>query len=74
MSGYATEKREQLSLLMASSKVGPIIHCYGDSSLLKLSASNTDQHDPDIDVEQIRNPWHKKRLMKPLCRLQIIHV
>ena len=66
MSGYATEKRGQLSLLMASSKVGPIIHCYGDSSLLKLSASNIDQHDPDIDSEQIRNPQHKKRHEIPL--------
>lgn len=32
MSGCATEKHEQLSLLMASSKVGPIIHCHRDSS------------------------------------------
>lgn len=66
MSGYATEKREQLSLLMASSKVGPIIHCYGDSSLLKLSASNTDQHDPDIDVEQMKPTARKKTDETPL--------
>lgn len=66
MSGYATEKREQLSLLMASSKVGPIIHCYGDSSLLKLSASNTDQHDPDIDVEQMKPTAQEKTDETPL--------
>lgn len=74
MSGCATEKHEQLSLLMASSKVGPIIHRHGDSSWLKLSASNTDQHHPDVDSELIRNPQHKKRLMTPLCRLQVIHM
>lgn len=67
MSSYATEKCEQLSLLMASSVVGPIIHGDGDSSLLKLLASNIDQHDHNVDLEQTRNPRHKKRLMRPFA-------
>lgn len=49
MSGNAW-KHEQLSLLMASSKAGPIIHCHGDSAETALNF-NTDQHHPDIDSE-----------------------